>query len=514
MLNIKMVYCTVSLLIGVLIFTTPLFADTNQNTAVTSNYFNSIVNNPNELLLFLKNMPKGGDLHNHLAGATYAENLISYADTDNFCVDPRTHAAVISTSCKISNQIAALPSNKNLYNSTINAWSMRNFYPHTESGHDHFFATFGKFSPVEVKHSGQVLTEIVARAAKQHEEYLELMVTPDNDASGALGKQIGWNDDLGQLRTKLLANGLPKIVSDISKQMTIDEAYMKTQLHCNSANTDPACHVSVRYLYQVLREQQQPAVFAQLLAGFEVANNDPRFVGINLVQPEDGYISMRDYDQQMQMIGFLHQLYPKVNISLHAGELVSGLVPPQGLLSHIRKAVEIAHAERIGHGVDIAYETNFTQLLKEMAQKHILVEINLTSNAEILGVSGNKEPLMLYLKHNVPVALSTDDEGVLRINLTHEYQRAVTSYHLSYTTLKNIDRNSLTYSFIPGNSLWLDANKATPVAVCQQDVLGINNPSNECQAFLNQNEKARLQWKLEHDFVAFEDTISKQNQLR
>jgi hypothetical protein len=81
-------------------------------------------------------------------------------------------------------------------------------------------------------------------------------------------------------------------------------------------------------------------VFAQTLLGFETASADPRFVGINYVMPEDGTISMADYALQMKMVGFLHGLYPKVHISLHAGELAPGLVPPEGLCCHIRLAVE------------------------------------------------------------------------------------------------------------------------------------------------------------------------------
>ena len=50
-------------------------------------------------------------------------------------------------------------------------------------------------------------------------------------------------------------------------------------------------------------------------------------------------------------------------MTLHAGEIVSGLVPPADLRSHIRQAVEIAGAERIGHGVDVVGETNAGQLL-------------------------------------------------------------------------------------------------------------------------------------------------------
>ena len=60
-----------------------------------------------------------------------------------------------------------------------------------------------------------------------------------------------------------------------------------------------------------------------------------------------------------------------------------------------------------------------------MADKGVLVEINPTSNAGILGVTGKHHPFATYRSYGVPVALSTDDEGVSRIDLTHEYVRAV-----------------------------------------------------------------------------------------
>ena len=92
----------------------------------------------------------------------------------------------------------------------------------------------------------------------------------------------------------------------------------------------PACHVEVRYIYQVLRGYAPEHVFAQTLLGFETiqaehgAHADGGFVGINFVQPEDGFVSMRDYTLQMKMLDYLHSVYPKVHISLHAGELAPG----------------------------------------------------------------------------------------------------------------------------------------------------------------------------------------------
>ena len=47
-----------------------------------------------------------------------------------------------------------------------------------------------------------------------------------------------------------------------------------------------------------------------------------------------------------------------------------------------------ARADRIGHGVDIMHENSPDELLKEMARRGVLVEICLSSNDLILGVSG------------------------------------------------------------------------------------------------------------------------------
>src|ERR1019366_9149593 len=177
---------------------------------------------------------------------------------------------------------------------------------------------------------------------------------------------------------------------------------------------------------------------------------------------------MADYELHMKMVGFLHGLYPKVHITLHAGGLAEGLVPPDGLCCHIRLAVEEAHAERIGHGVDVMHEDRPYELLKEMAAKHVMVEINLTSNDVILGVTGKDHPFPVYRRFGVPVALSTDDEGVSRIDLTNEYVRAAETYSMRYADLKQMVRTGLEHSFLPGASLWREPDiftrNATPCA--------------------------------------------------
>jgi adenosine deaminase len=326
--------------------------------------------------------------------------------------------------------------------------------------------------------------------------------------------------DFIQFRQALLDRGLRDEVTDDVDDVRSAEAQRRELERCGTPQAAPACQVEIRYIYQVLRGFPPDQVFAQALLGFETieqsldaasqdrraeTSNGGRFVGINFVQPEDGFLSMRDYNLQMRMLEYLHSVYPKVHISLHAGELAPGLVPPEGLRFHVREAVELAHAERIGHGVDVMYEDNAAALLKELAQKHVMIEINLSSNEGILGIKGADHPFPNYRAAHVPVALSTDDEGVSRIDITHEYVRAALDYHLSYQDLKQLARTGMEHSFLAGNSLWAAPDVFTAAAPpCKGLPLGTEKPTEACKAFLVGSEKAAAQWELERRFRAFE----------
>ena len=52
------------------------------------------------------------------------------------------------------------------------------------------------------------------------------------------------------------------------------------------------------------------------------------------------------------------------------------------------------------------------------------------------------------MQYGVPVALSTDDAGVSRSDMTHEYLRAVQTQGLGYVDLKRMARASLEHSFL------------------------------------------------------------------
>ena len=414
----------------------------------TAKYLVSIRNNPSLLLAFLAEMPKGGDLHNHLSGAIYAESYLRWAADDNLCLVTAA-MAIGPAPCDAAAgrpPAATVFQNTALFSQAIDAMSMRH-WDLSLNGHDHFFATFGKFGLASTK-TGEMLAEVAARAAAEHVSYLELMLTPATTATARLALQAGWDPNLASLRDTLLAAGFRAAVTEEAKmRLDAGEARQREILHCGATQADPGCRVTVRYISQVARATPPAQVFAQMLAGFELATQEPRVVGLNLVQPEDDPIAVRDFSLQMSMLDFLHGLYPTVRITLHAGELVEGLVPPETLRSHIRASVRTGHALRIGHGAGVMYEDDALGLLREMASKRVLVEIALTSNDLILGIKGKRHPLQTYLKYGVPVALVTDDAGVSRSSLTLEYSKAVEEQGLDYRTLKRMARNSLEFAF-------------------------------------------------------------------
>lgn len=250
--------------------------------------------------------------------------------------------------------------------------------------------------------------------------------------------------------------------------------------------------------------------------GYELTQVSPLVVGVELVSPEEHANSLKYYTDEMFALGVLHRFNQAdstrrpVRISLHAGELIPDVLPktPEGqahLKYHIRQAVELANAERIGHAVDILQEDQPLELMKTMREKNVMAEICLTSNWVLLGIEGSAHPVNTYLENQVPAALATDDEGILRGDITDEYVRATLKQGLDYPTLKKMARTSLEYSFIGGSSLWKQPNNYTNVVdACATEELGNAQPSDLCKDFLSKNARASLQWKLETQLTTFE----------
>ncbi|MGW1182145.1 adenosine deaminase family protein [Streptomyces drozdowiczii] len=472
----------------------------------TAAYLDSLRDRPARLRAFFKELPKGGDLHNHLSGAVTTEYLLQLAIEQGLCIDA-TMTAVASPCAPGARPASDARTDPAFKQQIIRAWSMQDF-PADESGHDHFFDTFGKFGMATWYTRGKMLANVANTVVKQNQFYLETMVSPASDSAKSLADAVGYDADLAALHRKLLAGGkLDKVIDEAVKEADDSDAQFREAAHCDTPHPAPGCRLPVRWISQVSRGSSPVRVFTQMAVGMRLAERDPRFVAVNLVQPEDWDSSLENYSLQMRMLKYLRGQYPGANLTLHAGELAPGLVKPEDLTFHINEAVRVAGAERIGHGVDLVHEDDWRRLARTMARRHVAVEVPFSSNKQILGIAGDDHPFNAYRRYGVPIVLSTDDPGVSRIDISHEYQYAAKTYSLSYTELKDLARASLEYAFRDGRSLWAAGSAPSGyrmVAACRADRPGDGRPGARCADYLAGSPKAATEWRQEAAFASFE----------
>ncbi|WP_423836082.1 adenosine deaminase family protein [Streptomyces cathayae] len=481
--------------------------------ADTAARLDAIRDDPRLAADFFRRLPKGGDLHNHLSGAVSTEYLVELAAEDGLCVDTSTMTAVPPPCGAGTRPAADARTDRAFHDAIVRAWSMQDF-PADGNGHDHFFDTFGKFGEVTWRHRGKLLAEVANDVAAQNQFYLETMVTPASDGAKNLAAEVGWDADLARLHEKLTAGGrLDGLVTEARKESDDADVEFRAAAGCDTGAPQPACRLPVRWISQVSRGSSPERVFTQMALGMRLAERDPRFVAVNLVQPEDSEGALRDYSLQMRMVQYLRGVYPEAHVTLHAGELWPGLVKPADLAFHIKEAVDVARADRIGHGVDLVHEDDWQRTARTMAARETAVEVPFTSNAQILGVRGDDHPFETYRAHGVPVVLATDDPGVSRIDISHEYRYAADTYGLSYPELKDLARASLEYAFLPGASLWQGnptRDGYRPAAACQDVDLGAAGPGADCRDLLEASPKAAAQWEQEGAFHRFESSFRTQ----
>ena len=193
--------------------------------------------------------------------------------------------------------------------------------------------------------------------------------------------------------------------------------------------------VTVRFLYTVLRFA--PDAEQDLRDAYAFVDAHDRWVGINMAGREDNDKGhpLRFLDTYREM----RRKYSDVRLSIHAGEVDE---PSK----HVRQTLLLG-AERIGHGVDLITDPD-TMLL--MQEGPYLVEIQLISN-QLLEYTEDlsKHPFPEYLRTGIPVNLNTDDRGMWDTNMTDEYFTAIKHFDLSWEEVVEITRNGIAYSFAP-----------------------------------------------------------------
>lgn len=455
-----------------------LLVNAQPDSVKVSEYFSSIHNDENRLRQFFAEMPKGGDLHNHLTGAVYAENYFKFAAEDGLWVDMATGKLYQpKDSTKGREMMRLSPDMPNLHNTRmalIDKWSIRNFNPgkFPLGTDEYFFGAFGLFNTVAGRHTVELMRELRKRAARENVQYLEIMLSSPGINAAKIDQLCGngfydnYNIRLKQAikddaeRVKG-GDGTDKMLAEIYREWEKSQAmngrvdryvtYIDSiDVHSTlSSGYDraPVCY----YQGYASRNAEPLVVYAQLYVAFKSCLREgSKLVGVNIVSAENSEVAIEDYTAHMKMFRYLDKVTGnKVKTSLHAGELTLGLVEPEEMCSHIREAVFVAGADRIGHGVDVAFEESSISLLNEMRKRRVPVEINLTSNEFILGIKDDAHPFMLYRQANVPMVIATDDPGILRTNLTQQYVLVALRYGLDYYEIKELVRNSIRFGFMP-----------------------------------------------------------------
>ena len=210
----------------------------------TARHYQALRDDPAKLRAFLAAMPKGGDLHNHLSGAVPTESLIALAVQDGLCIDVVSLTAMpapaAGAACPAGQRAAAESAGDAAFHGQIlRAWSMEGFVAGAETGHDHFFATFGKFGLATVR-KGDMLASVARINAAQNVLYLETLVSRQGDAVRALARSVGFDPDFAAMRSRLLAGGMAAIVAGARAETDVDGRRFDELLGCRTARPEPA----------------------------------------------------------------------------------------------------------------------------------------------------------------------------------------------------------------------------------------------------------------------------------
>lgn len=425
-------------------------------------FFNRLHESPAMMKIWLRKMPKGGDLHIHMLGSLYSEAILELAIKHHLYFNPNTN---LFSNKSDSGFVAAQEIQKDpkLLIHYSNAISMRGIPSvNRQLDHDHFmYECFHPiFSFANYVDTKELILSVQKQAKLQNVQYLELLV------------------------------GL--------------EALQKISQSFNQLHDHP----KIKFIIEIPRILPDDKLFEkQVEEAFKLIDQHPNHVvSINIVGPEDHPIAQTHFEKQMEIIDKIWQKNRKP-ITLHGGELNQTLSSPDYLKDRIKLTINKGHCLRLGHGVSISEEENALEVLKTMKENNIAVEVCLSSNKKILDVEGKAHPLHLYLKSQVPVVLGSDDAGVTRADFCEQFFIAMYHHHLDYATIKQLARNSLEFSFLPGESIFEKKNapKFNPMfeGIDAKDWW----PTNKATEFLEHSEKAREQVALEREFFLFENEI-------
>ena len=182
---------------------------------------------------------------------------------------------------------------------------------------------------------------------------------------------------------------------------------------------------------------------SQEAAAAVVKYRDKGVVGFDIAGPEDGFPPTN------QLATFEYLRKENAHFTIHAGEAYG--------LPSIWEAIQICGAERLGHGVRIIDDIDFSgdkpklgPLASYVRDRRIPLELCPTSNLQTGAAKTYSEhPIGILAKLRFRVTLNTDNRLMSRTSMSNEMSECVKSFGWKFTDLQRVTVNALKSSFIP-----------------------------------------------------------------
>jgi adenosine deaminase CECR1 len=388
---------------------------------------------PEQLYTFLYALPKGGDLHDHLSGASRSEWMWDAAlAQERSGYTYYTKVAIRNCMPYGTNEFGPAP-----YLLLFRNLTAANYLKLDECQR----SEYKRLQDLDAREKAGWLNSLrLDRPYEGRNEFFgahwqrlnDLFVNPYWTAETmyqnmeAFGKEgVVYLELQSPLQGYQKPDGTP---------ISLDEAAEIFRARLAAADAK-ATGVTVRFQTTILRFA--PNAEDQLRGAFEVADKyRDLYVGVNMVGREDD-----DKGYPLRFLPLLRELrhkYPDINLSIHGGEVDE---PNR----HVRDTLLLG-AKRIGHGVNLITDPETMVLMR---YGPYMVEINLISNLLLEYVKDySQHPFPEYLRIGIPVALSTDDRGMWDSNMADEYFVAVREFNLSWSEMVQLGRNSLSHAFV------------------------------------------------------------------
>jgi adenosine deaminase len=128
-------------------------------------------------------------------------------------------------------------------------------------------------------------------------------------------------------------------------------------------------------------------------------------------------------------------------ITIHSGETPDAKAPQR-----VKEAIEILHATRIGHGIQIFQNQAVIDFVKS---KNIHLEICPISNALTRAFANRKNhPFLDLYKTGVSVSINSDDPGIFNTYLSDDYSYLIHHFGLTFEDFSKINKLAYDASFI------------------------------------------------------------------